>query len=1079
MLSFLLGTAEVSKSDEIYRRAYSDLKNGRSAFILVPEQYSMSAEQELISRLGLSAQNKIQILTFSRLVNMLFSKMGPLRTKYIDKAGKYLLVCRSLQLCQKSLVYFGRNTNQSGFGSLIAALISEFKRYGISPDCLSKHAKKLPDGVLKAKLLDLSMIYRTFNSLVEEYWINAEDNLSLALSKIPHADFLSGSLYINCFRSFTPLEYEALKMLLQKMDITVSLCTDTLAENQIVFSTQVATYKKLCAIADQMSVKIENPIFFREEKDCAFSPEILHLKENYFSANPQKFYGACQNIHISRPQNYYAEVEYAARLIVRLCRTKGYSLNDFLILTGSLENYELIIPAIFEKFGISFFMDQKLGLAESPLIRMFLAILEILAFGFSYERIMTILRSGFWNIKKSEVDIFENYILAADITHKQWQSAEDWIYNPSPRLFDMEIINHIKKKTVNKIIDLIKAFSGRKNIETISTQLCNWLNALSLPETVSSKVDKLRTKQDHESADRLLRAWSSFVSLINQIPDCMGDAPASFTEFYELFSACCSELSIGIVPPTQDKVTISETERFRTTGARVVIVLGVLDKSFPKSHSSDGIISDVERKSLSDAGLTLAPDSYTRQKEEQFLIYSAFGAARDELYLSSPISDPEGKSLGSSEVLKRIKGSLFPDICIDEESPLDLIEGKSHTFFELCAKLFECDFDASHLPDLWKSVYSCFENDCEYAQKLQGFAEMYSRGDKATTISKALAKELYGSPLTLSVSKLEKYNACAFSFFMKYGLFAEERLVGGLKSTDTGTILHEVLCRYFKDKSNRACDYKKITHSDCCEEISQLVNEFANSSQNSMFTTSNYYGYMLMRLKSIAASTAWKLVRFYSQSKFRPEGFEVSFGGHGTLLPYEIPTKDGPVFLKGFIDRVDSANINGQNYIAITDYKSSEKRLDPELIDAGITLQPLIYANAIAKTKNDTRPAALMYMQMNDPILKFENSPSEVEWESQLNDNIKIHGLFLDKPDVLDAIDPRFDDKSAIHYISCDKNSRLIEELFENRLANAEKCASGTAEKISEGLIDANPPRISGFNPCEYCPYSSICKEDK
>ena len=158
MLEFLLGTNESAKTDEIYRRASADALGEVQVFILVPEQYSMCAEQELISRLGLPAQNKIQILTFSRLVNMLFSKLGPLRTKYIDKAGKYLLACRSLQLCRKDLKFFDKNINQPGFGGLIVSLISEFKRYGISPKELEKHAQNVADGILSAKLLDLSLI---------------------------------------------------------------------------------------------------------------------------------------------------------------------------------------------------------------------------------------------------------------------------------------------------------------------------------------------------------------------------------------------------------------------------------------------------------------------------------------------------------------------------------------------------------------------------------------------------------------------------------------------------------------------------------------------------------------------------------------------------------------------------------------------------------------------------------------------------------------------------------------------------------------------------------------------------------
>lgn len=1077
MLEFLLGTDEREKMPEIYRRADADAKSGRQVFILVPEQYSMYAEQELLTALGLSAQNKIQILTFSRLSNLIFSKLGPLRTKYIDKAGKYLIACRAMQLCRNELKFFSRNLHQPGFANLITSAISEFKRYGITPERLNDAAKDTDNVILSEKLFDFSIIYSKFNELIAESWSNAEDNLSLALHKIPDADFLSGSLYISYFKSFTPVEYQVITCLLQKMDVCVSVCTDSTDSSSMVFSSQIATFYKLTAIANELGIKTKKPIFVQDNCNDTIPAELTHLKENYFAARPLAMPQNPDFIHAIRPQNRYSEVQHAARLIKRLCRTKGYSLNDFLILTGSVDAYELILPSIFEEYDINYFLDQKIRLAESPFMRMILALLEILAFGFSYERIMTILRSGFWGISKCDADIFENYILAADITHKVWNDPADWVYNPKPSIFDMAEINRIKQEIIAPVQKLISIFHGRKTVNTICRSFCDWLNELNICDTINAKIHML--EDNPEAADSLRRVWGSFVSVINQISDCLGGSFATFTEFYELFSSCLSELSVGIVPPTRDKVVISEISRFRSTGAKVVLVLGVLDSSFPKSHNSEGILSDAERLYLQDMGLVLAPDCYSRQKEEQFLVYSVLSTATSELYLYSPVSDKEGKSLGNSEIFKRLK-LIFPDIKIEsEDDELDRIEGRDHTFFELCARLFECGWDIKQLSTLWKAVYNCFENDIEYAKRLEHFKAMYRNDSEPPMISKALARKLYGSPLSLSVSKLEKYNSCAFSFFMRYGLLAEERLLGGLKPADTGSILHDVLCRYFKDKAECSSDYSQISREECQRDINRLVNDFAQSSDNALFVSSNYYGYMLMRLKNIASSTAWKLIRFYSQSSFRPCGFEVSFGKGKELPAYVLETKDGQVVLKGFIDRVDSACINGQSYITVTDYKSSEKRIDAEMIDAGITIQPLIYANAVAKSQSDTKPAAMMYLQMNDPIAKFDLEPTDEELEAEMNKGIKAHGIFLDEPEVIAALDKNADDKNAIHYISCDKKSRFIKEIFEKRLSDAEKCAVHTAEKISDGIIDVNPPDISGFDPCRYCPYGNICKDDQ
>ncbi|MBR5614637.1 MAG: PD-(D/E)XK nuclease family protein [Clostridia bacterium] len=1076
MLEFLCGAAGSGKTEEIYRRAQADAAMGKTVFILVPDQYSMFAEQELISKLGLSAQNKIQIITFSRLSNMIFSKLGPLRTKYIDKAGKYLMACRAMQLSEKKLKFFVRNINQAGFVNLIVSAISEFKRYGVTPDGLLTASKNTDDAVLQMKLEDFAVIFEKFDELVCENHSNSEDSLALSVTKIPECDFIHGSVYVNFFRSFTPTEYHALTEIMKKADLCIALCCDTLSEKSVLFSSQFYVYSKLKQIGEELGTEVKKPVFLFEENRFKANAELRHIRDNFFSYKTPVINGNPKSVHILTPDNRYGEVLECARLIRRLCRTRGYSLNDILILTGSLEEYELIIPSIFEEFDINYFLDQKITLTESPLMRMIIAALEILAYGFSYERIMTIIRSGFWNISREDADIFENYLLAADITHKQWNSPEPWVYNPRPSAFNMETVNAAKEAVVSPILNLIKMFRGKKTVGEICKNLCASLNTMGLHEAVSVKIDEYINTGRLELAEQLHRVWNSFVSLVNQISDCMSDTYATFTDFYELFTAACGELSVGIVPPTQDKVLISEASRFRSTGTKVVIVLGVSDSAFPKSHNAEGLISDAERHALFDIGLTLAPDAYNRQKEEQFLVYSALTTACEQLYLFSPLSDRDGKSLGTSEVIKRIK-ELFPDIQSQgNSSDFDSVEGKENTFSELSARLFESGWNVDSLKPLWRQIYHIFEKDTKYCERLEHFNEMYSRKGEAQSISKKTAERLYGKPLILSVSKLEKYNSCAFSFFMKYGLYAEERLLGGLKATDTGSILHSVLCDYFKEKTN--ADYSKINRSDCFSEIAALVDKVASSQENSLFATSNYYNYMMLRLKNIATSTAWKMIKFYEQSKFRPTDFEISFGRRGKLPAYTIPTKHGEAYLEGFIDRVDSADIDGKTYISITDYKSSEKSIDPIEIDAGITIQPLIYANAVTNQNKSAEAAAMMYLQMNDPILKCDSPPTEYEWEAGMNDGIKIHGLFLDEPQVLQAIDKDPDSKNSIHYVNCDKKSRLPRESMNARLKGAESCAAQTADNILDGHIDAQPPRLPGFDPCAYCPYSSVCTEE-
>lgn len=1080
MLSFIFGTDEGQKLNEIYKLAATDAKTGKSVFILVPEQYSMYAEAQLISEMGLSAQSKIQILTFSRLCNLVFSKMGPLRTKYMDKAGKFIMTRKALNICSDNLEFFKRSIHRHGFAGLIQRTVSEFKRYGVSPQTLAEFSEQTQDERFSAKLRDLSLIYQQFNTLVDQNHSNAEDNLSLIIPKLSKADFLNGSFYITFFKSFTPTEYAVICELMLKSDVCVALSAENLTKKSSVFEAQKKTYRKLVEWAEKHSILTTAPVFLDDAWNSEAAPDLFHLKENFFQPSPTAYDKEPKSIRISRPRNFRQEVNDCARLIKQLVREKGYTYNDILILTGNMENYEFLIPQIFDEHGITYFLDRKTPLTSSPFMRMIIAILEVLAYGFSYDRIMLIARSGFLDISADDIDKFENYILAADIPHGLWTSREDWTYNPDKFQFDMTQINSVKSALIHPLLDLSDMFSGRKTAAGIHDNFCSWLTNNQIPQTVSKKIDDFKTASKPEQAENLRLVWNSFVSVLGQMRDYMEKENTTFAEFYEIFTSSCSELSVGMIPPTQDKVIISSIDLFRSIGTKAVIVLGALDGVFPRDYATEGLLTDAERNTMKEFGLNLAPDTFTQQQEEQFLIYSVLSTAREYLHIYAPLSDRDGKGLRPSEIIRTLTEDIFPKLKIEEssEDTVQSIESRKAAFNKLAVKLFENNMEVSGLSPLWKTVFNLLENDTDFAPKLRQLKKMSCATSNNTPLNLKTARKLYGSDLVFSVSKLEKYNACAFSFFMRYGLLAEERLLGGLNPSDTGNILHSVLCDYFKRKSEENADYSDISRENCYAEISSLVDKAGADTNENLHSSSNYYKYMMLRMKNIATATAWKLIKFYSQGAFRPTGFEISFGEKGTYPPYTLDSRHGEVSLKGFIDRVDSATINGKNHIAVSDYKSSERHLDMDLAEAGIHFQPFVYANALTSHMPDTEVSAMFYLHMNDPILTYDTEPSPDILEKDTSDNIKAHGKIVNDPDVLRSIDNLYDDKKATHYIKCDKASLMEKELFEKSLKDADKKAAETADNILDGKIDVNPVKLKGFDPCQYCPYGTVCRNN-
>lgn len=60
-------------------------------------------------------------------------------------------------------------------------------------------------------------------------------------------------------------------------------------------------------------------------------------------------------------------------------------------------------------------------------------------------------------------------------------------------------------------------------------------------------------------------------------------------------------------------------------------------------------------------------------------------------------------------------------------------------------------------------------------------------------------KKLYGETLHTTISRLERYRSCPFSFYLEYGLKLKEKKSLKLQAIDTGSFMHEVIDEFFEE----------------------------------------------------------------------------------------------------------------------------------------------------------------------------------------------------------------------------------------------------------------------------------------
>ena len=1070
MLNIIYGTENSNRKEYVDNLISKNKKSGNLSWLLVPEQFSLSTERDVIKNYGIKAQDSVKVITFSRLCNLVFSKLGPLRMKYIDGAGKQIIAAETIRSLQGKLNTLARTIRRKGFASDIVSLVSEFKRYGINPELLASTANEVESDDLSLKLNDISKIYEVYDNLLNSSSADAEDNLTLVIPKLKECAFLKGSLFIRHFRSFTPVELNAIAELMQLLDVYVDLCCDDIYKSSDLFSSSAETGRKLIETAKTHNVPYSAPV---KIADNPMESEIDILVGNYFSSYPKPQISTPHNVKIFEVSNNYREAEAAADLILRLCRTEGRKFSDFLILARNTDAYNRIAPAIFESRGIDIFLDKRRSIISNPLVRLITTSLDIIANGYSYERIMTLARTGITTATDNEIDSFENYLLAVNPSHSMWNDAV-WAY--CPKGYDIDEINTTRGK-ITRFTECMKSeLSGRRNAKEFCNAILNAMDLFELSDCISTLCESFSAQNMSYLAEEYKQVWNSVISIISQISVLMDDEYISRQDFYELFNNACSGINVGLTPQTQGSVVLSSIDTFRNSGTPVVIVLGMTDGVFPMPHTSEGIISDAERHELYNHGIQLAPGADFKQHEEQLLIYSVLSAPSEKLYLFCPLTNANGTPLAPSPILKRIKNKVFPDIEVyNPDLSGDILhgsEGKEAAFEILCTILAKASGNHTQLKPSEAKLYKLFANDKDYAEKLADI--IYAmENHKPEKLSRASVDAIYGTPIRLSASKLEKYNACAYSFFLSYGLMASEREIAGIEARSTGTIQHEALYRYFSELKSANTDFSSITKEDCYKRMYSLVKDEAKKNSELLYESSSYYKYITTKMQGIASRTAWEVIKFYRSSKFRPIGFEIRIDTDGEIPQLEISNEDGKHIanLKGIIDKADMAEINGKNYIAITDYKSSSKPLNYNLVQAGVNIQPLLYSDIICKRMNAS-PAAMLYMQMTDPIVKLSAnsggiSPSELEKE--VNKKVAINGWMTDDAAVISDYSSGGENGEK-YTLTPIPDSELRERINESN-----RKIQDSAMGIYNGNIDARPYCDKNYDACQYCLFSEHC----
>lgn len=1102
---FLLGASGSGKSRQIYNEIIqaSIKEPERNFYLIVPEQYTMEAQRELVTMHPAGGMMNIDAIGMNRLAYRVFDELGISTGQVLEDFGKSMLIKKILCEQQDTLHVYGSYYDKLGFVDEMKSMMSEIFQYNIKQDTIDEIMEQIPeDSVVAGKMQDIRHIYEEFEAFAGERYIVAEQLVELLTRHVGQSKLVCGSsLYFDGFTGFTPVQLELVEKLMTCADdLTFSFTLDDrdqkyehIKDYELFYLTKT-TIKKLTEAAAAAGVEIESPVVLPGTINYRLGEnrELFFLERNLFRSPYQKWKQPLERIHLTATGDAQDEIVFVASTIRRLVREKGYRYKDIAIVAGDLEQASHIYERVMNEYEIPVFIDANACLKANPCAETIRSVLAVLADDFSYDSVFRFLKAGMTDLSFEDIELLENYALKRGVRgYSRWNRAVSENYEKTSPVN----IEEIRQAFMKMFGDIRKVFADKKAVTKDYVEaLYDFLLQIHMYEKLEARKNELYEENRINEGDAYGQIFEKTVRLFDKIAELLGDTKMSVKEFYEIVDTGLSDIEVGVVPPTVDRVLIGDITRSRLNHIKVLFFTSVNDGIVPKAPKKGRILSDRDRDILSDCGLELAPSDKQNSYIEQFYIYTILTKPSDHLYISYHKLSASLESMRPSYLLGRIS-NIFPSLQAEE---YDAASCMPDTVNRSLRRILR----AEDSEDAESRILTRILTEKGFAGELTAIYKGRTYRNVAEQLPPETIALLYGRYLHASVSKLELYARCGFAYFLKYGLRLKEREMYQVDVRNVGVILHSVMEGLFKQvRDTRNNDWENFPEDERMLMVTELVNRAAEESAGDFFEDNARNAYMLQMIERMAQTSASMLQKHIRLGSMKPGMLEKTFDSAkdevGSYL-FELPNQI-QMSINGKIDRVDVEEEDGTVYIKVIDYKSSTRKLSLEEVLNGEQLQLVTYSAIAYEIEKMIYPdkniqiAGLLYYSFDDPVIEIESSEIDTGTEqpefsdqekldAERMEKMKLQGFVNESPAVIQKmdhtcnqslpvkLDKNGDIKKSENVVSADQ----IRTIMELTRENIEELGS----QIAEGKIAIEPYKNKSNTGCDYCEFKNICHFD-
>lgn len=1034
----------------------------------------------MLRLLGAKDAQQVEVTSFRRLADFVFRRCGKPQGTVLSDGGRGILMSLALEQVAGELSFYQSYADTEELVSMLLSFAKELKLCGVSPEEFLQLRPLAEEETLQTKIRDIGLILSAYEALVAQSYLDPLDDLTRIQPVIAEQNLFAGyAIFVDGFKDFTVQEVDLLRLMLQQaQQVTVALCTDQLHDTENgsgLFSPVCKAASALTRIARENCVPVASPRYLTSGVRYR-SPELAFLEQNLFRSHKEQWTEPVEHIRCFSGRNRHDEAAFVAQEIRRLVMDEGYRYQDFAVIARDLQPYRGVLDTAFDRYDISYFIDDPRTVDSEPVMQAVLSAFRILATYYDSEAIFAYLKTGMVDgFSANEISLLENYTYLWGITGKRWR--EEWTANPSGFSGTFTDAEQAQLRELNRLrenlIQPLQRFSlavQEKTGREISGAVYDFLLAIGADQCVLRLSEKLREMGQFTIAEEQVRLWELLMSVLDQMALLLHDTAVSRERYAALFRLVLAASEISGIPAGVDQVSIGEAGRMRPADPKIVFLIGVVQDEFPALAAESGAFCDRERQEMISLGLPLVSTLDDLEADETFLAYTAAVSGSERLYLTWYNMDLSGELKTPSPLVKAVRGILPETVVLSRSMLAKEMEAYSkETAFGLFAR--ECQSNSL----LSATLESLFAEEPDYAGRRAALQRTVN-GKQQQFASPEKAQKLFPKSMRLSASQIESYHLCQFQYFCRYGLRAKERKPAEITALEYGSLMHYLMETLFGSLGHQ--QLFAMTDSQLQDTITEAIYRYITAEMGGVEDKTSRFLFLFQRLADAAAVVIRHVAEELCQSEFQPVGYEMTLEQDGDFPPLVLPLRDGgDVTVIGVIDRVDLYVENGEQYVRIVDYKTGSKEFRLFDVLSGINMQMLIYLAALIENGR-FQPAGVLYMPATRPVVSVEKGTASEKVDVAVAKKLRMNGVLLEDPMLITAMEQSGAGKyipATVKDGAVGKSSSTVTNLQMEHLLQYIKGVIGEmAENLHQGQV-ADAPLKGVYDGCAYCPYFPIC----